>query len=235
MPGGPASIPWQGIDCSGPGIYLVRLAADAQGDPAAARSRAQRAEQDLNHVIDSTSLANEFARTALGYVQEVFRVARRLSGDPEVAADLTQETFLQAWKSFHRYEPGTNCRAWLYRILLNVWSHERRRRTRDPVLFSSDALDLEMASPDPPVPDDLTGTQVLEALNHLPPAQRSIVILADVEDLSYRDIAEILQIPIGTVMSRLSRARRALRQELAGYARKMGIGLRAAGDGERER
>ncbi len=185
-------------------------------------------------MIDSTPPGNEFARAALGYVPEVFRVARRLCGDSEVAADLTQETFLQAWKSFHRFEPGTNCRAWLYRILVNVWSHERRRRTREPVLLSTDAVDVETAS-DPPVPDHLTGTQVLEAVNRLPPSHRSIVILADVEDLSYREIAEILQIPVGTVMSRLSRARRALRQELAAYARTMGIGLQTASDGERER
>lgn len=182
-----------------------------------------------------TSLANEFARTALSHLPEVFRLARRLSGDADMAADLLQETYLQAWKSFHRFEAGTNCRAWLYRILLNVWSHERRRRTRDPIVFGSEPGDLETVSAEPPIPDDLTGTQVLEALNRLPAAHRSIVILADVEDLSYREIAEILQIPIGTVMSRLSRGRRALRQELASYARTLGIGLRVAGPGERQR
>jgi RNA polymerase sigma-70 factor (ECF subfamily) len=181
-----------------------------------------------------TSAADDFTATALSHVPDIFRLARRLSGDGDVASDLTQETFLQAWRSFHRFEPGTNCRAWLYRILLNVWSHERRRRTRDPVVLGNDPVDVELASADPPIPDDLDGTQVLEAVNRLPAAHRSIVILADVEDLSYREIAEILQIPIGTVMSRLSRARRALRQELGSYARSIGIGKRAAGEGEQE-
>ena len=179
--------------------------------------------------------ATEFARTALIHVPDVFRLARRLSGDPEIAADLTQETFLQAWRSFTRFEPGTNCRAWLYRILVNVWSHERRRRTREPILFDSEAVNPETSLYDPPVPDTLTAAQVLDALERLPVAQRSIVILADVEELSYREIAEVLEIPIGTVMSRLSRARRALRQELAEYARSLGIGLRAAIPHERDR
>jgi RNA polymerase sigma-70 factor (ECF subfamily) len=180
--------------------------------------------------------ANEFARTALIHVPDVYRVARRLCGDADVAGDLTQETFLQAWQSFHRFELGTNCRAWLYRILLHVWSHERRRRTREPILFDSDAAELGTPFYDPPVPDNLTAPEVLEALDRLPPAHRNIVILADVEDLSYREIAEILEIPIGTVMSRLSRARRVLRQDLADHARGLGIGLRAAGNrDERER
>ena len=177
----------------------------------------------------------DFTRAALAHIPDVFRLARRLSGDAEVAADLTQETFLQAWRSFTRFEPGTNCRAWLYRILFHVWSHERRRRTREPILFDSEAVNPETSFYDPPIPDALTASQVLAALGRLPVAQRSIVILADVEDLSYREIAEILEIPIGTVMSRLSRARRALRRELPEYARSMGLGLRAAGPRGRDR
>lgn len=186
-------------------------------------------------MTDSASAANEFARTALSHLHDVFRLARRLCGDSDVAADLAQETFLQAWRSFHRFEPGTNCRAWLYRILLHVWSHERRRRTREPILFDSEVADVETPLYDPPIPDNLSEAQVLEALDRLAPGHRAIVLLSDVEDLSYREIAEILEIPIGTVMSRLSRARRTLRHELGEYARSLGIGLRVTGNRERQR
>jgi RNA polymerase sigma-70 factor (ECF subfamily) len=162
--------------------------------------------------------AAEFQEAAWPYLGAVYRFAWRLSRDASVAEDLTQETFLQAWRSFRRFERGTNCRAWLFGILGFVWSHERRRRGREPVVYD-DAI-VEAASPcsEPPIPDHLTDADVLAALDCLPRVLRETILLTDVEGFTYREASNLLGIPLGTVMSRLNRGRRLLRAELSDHA-----------------
>lgn len=164
-------------------------------------------------------VARDFRDTAVVHYRSVFRVARFLARDPGVAEDLTQDTFLRAWTAFPRFQQGTNCRAWLIGILYHVWSHERRRRGRTPVLFDSDAVAANVVVYSPPTPEGLTDEAVLAAFEAMAPELREVVLLADVEELKYREIAALLDIPLGTVMSRLNRARRSLRQALAAERR----------------
>jgi RNA polymerase sigma-70 factor (ECF subfamily) len=164
------------------------------------------------------SRREEFDRAALVHVPELLRVASRLCGSAEAGEDLLQETFLQAWRSFHRFEPGTNCRAWLYKILLFTFSAQNRRRARQPLLVDLDAAGETALSVDVRTPDPLTVEAVRAAFDQLPEHFRTLLVLVDVEGLSYREAAAALDIPIGTVMSRLSRGRGLLRLALARHA-----------------
>jgi RNA polymerase sigma-70 factor (ECF subfamily) len=168
--------------------------------------------------------AAEFQRIALVHLDVTFRFAYRLSRDAAVAQDLTQETFLRAWRGFERFDRLLPARPWLFGILYHVWQHERRRRARIPVLIDSAILRDEALAWDPPVPQGFTDDDVVAALDRLPEAIRDTVLLADVEELSYRSVSEVISVPMGTVMSRLSRGRGLLRQALADYAQRRGIG-----------
>ena len=161
---------------------------------------------------------DEFDRTALGHVPELLRVASRLCGSSDAGEDLLQETYLQAWRSFHRFEPGTNCRAWLYRILLFTYSAQKRQRTRRPFLVDLDAAGETALGVEVATPDALTTEAVRVAFDQLPEHFRTPVLLVDVEGLTYREAAEVMDVPIGTVMSRLSRGRALLRVALARHA-----------------
>lgn len=165
-----------------------------------------------------------FDAEAMPHLNDIFRAASRILGDRSRAEDVTQEVYLQAWKSFSKFEIGTNCKAWLYRILFNCLSHHRRKWFRFPLLKESEEFLAESIASRPPVPERLTDEEILRALDGLNEDFRSIVMLVDVEEFSYREAAEILRIPIGTVMSRLNRARRLLREELSEIARSYGIG-----------
>lgn len=140
---------------------------------------------------------------------DIYRAARRVVGDPGRAEDLTQEVYLEAWKSFHRYQPGTNCRAWLMKILFYRISHQRRlwRRIQDRFERPLERDPVYV----PPVGEAISDADLLGALDRLTVDARTIVLLVDVEEFSYKEAAEVLGIPAGTVMSRLSRARRQLR------------------------
>ena len=159
----------------------------------------------------------DFESEALPYLNELYRTAVRLTGSPTEAQDIVQNVFLQAWKSFHRFEPGTNCRAWLFKMLLNEIRHHRRRLGNSKLADDEGALS-ETAFEEP-VSQAVTDEDILAALESLPAEFREVVLLADVEDFTYRQIAEILSIPVGTVMSRLSRGRRQLRLKLKGFHR----------------
>jgi RNA polymerase sigma-70 factor (ECF subfamily) len=168
--------------------------------------------------------ADEFEKAALPHLSELYRTAARLLGDGAKAEDVVQETYLQAWKSFARFEPGTNCRAWLFKILVNTIHHHRRswfhlRRVRD-----SEEILEKTAVGAAPIPERLAQGEILRALDGLPPDYRAAVVLADVQEFSYKEIAELLDVPIGTVMSRLSRGRKLLRERLSGLAGAYGIG-----------
>lgn len=132
---------------------------------------------------------------------------------------------MQAWKSFEHYEPGTNCRAWLYKILFNKFDHHRRKKyTRAKYFQEADDLTFLTAGYQAPVPGNLTDAEVIAALNKLPDHYRSVVLLADVQEFDYKEVAAILDIPIGTVMSRLNRGRGQLKKSLARVAGEYGIG-----------
>jgi RNA polymerase sigma-70 factor (ECF subfamily) len=162
-----------------------------------------------------------FEELALGYANQLFRVALRLLRQHEKAEDLVQETYLQAWKSFHRFERGTNLRAWLFKIMFNV-HYANLRRNRLEIIPVEETI-FDTLAYDPPTPQSVTEEEVLAALERLPRDFQIPVILADIEELSYLEIAEALNIPKGTVMSRLHRGRKLLRMELVHYAKNYGL------------
>jgi RNA polymerase sigma-70 factor, ECF subfamily len=171
----------------------------------------------------------DFEQVALPHLDSLFRLALWLERDRHQAEDLVQETFAQALQSFHRFQRGTNCRAWLVSILQHLRSNRRRSLARQPPLSDVDVGDLEeqlaeTLAYEPPTPQGLSEDEVMLAVKKLAPAFQEAILLADVEQFSYKEIAEILGIPLGTVMSRLHRARKLLRTELTAYANARGIG-----------
>ena len=171
-----------------------------------------------------------FEEEALELSDQVYRVARRLVGTREEAEDLMQETYARAFRSWRQYQPGTNLSAWLLRILTNINIDRGRRQQRTPQTTSIDEAGdyflynkLEAAAPDgnpaeERVLDRLSQDTVVEALSDVPHDFRDVVVLVDIGEFSYADAAQILDIPIGTVMSRLHRGRRILKKTLADRA-----------------
>ncbi len=165
----------------------------------------------------------DFESTVLPHLDGVFRLAMWLVRERTEAEDLVQETFTQAFQSFHRFRPGTNARAWLLSIMRHLRANRYRARRRAPAASAMDG-ELERIPAPETTPQHVTEAEVLEALVDLPAGYQEVVLLCDVEELSYREIAGVLDIPIGTVMSRLHRARRLLRSALSTYAAARGIG-----------
>ena len=157
----------------------------------------------------------EFESSALPHLNEIYRAAMAMFGNPAEAEDLAQEVFTEAWRSFHRFEPGTNCRAWLFKILMHKASHHRRRWFRRLKQNPIDEVLENTLEAQPSIPAEITDEEMLAALGRIPDQFRSILLLADVQEFSYKEVASILSVPIGTVMSRLSRARAHLRRELS--------------------
>lgn len=166
------------------------------------------------------------------HLAALYRAAKFMVQNVAEAEDLVQEVYLEALKSFHRFEPGTNCKAWLFRILFHRLHHLRRRLMKSSLEDTLAPQDTLAAQPE--APQEIRDEDVLAALDKVPPAFREVVLMADVEEFSYKEIAETLKLPLGTVMSRLSRGRKLLREELAGVARAYGIGTGAnqAAEGE---
>lgn len=181
----------------------------------------------------SPSADKEFAAVALPLLPDVARVARALVRDPADADDLVQETFLRAYRYWHTFERGTDCRRWLSQICRNVLADSRRRgrletAVEDAELESLAAIRVHRAALAAGLGDlysriDL-GPAILAAIAKLDPIFREIVVLSDIEELSYDEIAAQLEIPIGTVRSRLYRARRHLQEDLMTYALDAGYG-----------
>lgn len=185
-------------------------------------------------VVDQQRLDERFEREAIPLLSELYGGALRLTRNPSDAEDLLQETFLRAYRGFASFKEGTNLRAWLYRILTNAFINIYRKRQREPQTVSDsdveewylyDKLGAEgaEASAEAQVLDSLPDEDVQEALAGLPDQFRLAVLLADVEGFSYKEIAEILDVPIGTVMSRLHRGRRALERRLWDVMRDRGL------------
>ncbi|HOA88986.1 MAG TPA: sigma-70 family RNA polymerase sigma factor [Propioniciclava tarda] len=186
--------------------------------------------------------AERFERDALVFLDQLYGAALRMTRNPADAEDVVQETYAKAFASFHQFEPGTNLKAWLYRILTNTYINSYRKKQRQPQL--SDGTDVEdwqlhraeqhtsdgLRSAEMEALDLMPDSVVTEAMNALSPNFRLAVYLADVEGFAYKEIAEIMETPIGTVMSRLNRGRAQLRRALADHARELGIIKDEAGD-----
>ncbi len=171
-----------------------------------------------------------FEAEAMPLLPDLFGVAMWRVRERHAAEDLVQETFTEALKSFHRYERGTNCRAWLVTIMYHVLSKRLRANSRLRLVSDSEERIAQTVAYEPPTPEGITEEEVLRALGQLPAQFQEVVMLSDVEDLSYKEIAGVLGVPIGTVMSRLHRGRKILRAELAAYANARGIGLERSVD-----
>ena len=170
------------------------------------------------------------------YLRPLYSTAVRLTTNPVEAEDLVQETYLRAFRSYGTFRSGTNLRAWLFRILTNAHINRYRAKKRrpeetaldeveDPTLHLRLRDDVKYGkSAEDELLEQFSEGRVIDAVEGLAPAYRQAVLLADVEGFSYKEIAEILEIPIGTVMSRLHRGRQVLRRELAEYAAAVGLG-----------
>lgn len=193
------------------------------------------------HVV-SLSPRERFEKDALPYLQELYASAMRMTRQKESAEDLVSEVYTRAWKAFDQFQPGTNLRAWLYKILTNTYINHYRHKQREPQMIDLDKPDESEESTGGALYDRLVNTrehpsenpeQVLSnrlldrdltlAIDRLPEEFRMVVILADVQNFSYQDIADMLQIPIGTVRSRLWRGRRLLQQNLWSRAVEAGV------------
>jgi len=170
----------------------------------------------------SLSAERRFELEAMPHLQELTRTAVRVMGDRTRAEDVVQDAFLQAWRSFSRFEPGTNCRAWLYKILFHCMHHYRRKWFRLAVVRPMDEYTEATAAYTPAIPEHLTDEDFVAALDRVPGDFRAAILLVDVEEFAYKEAAEILGVPIGTVMSRLYRGRRILREQLTSIAPEFG-------------
>ncbi len=172
-------------------------------------------------------MLKDFEEEAMPFTQDLFRVAMFLKRNRDEAEDLVQETIMQAFKSFHRYEMGTNCKAWLTTIMYNTHYKQLKKITRLKLVSDKDELIAKTVPFEAPIPERLTDDEIITSLEKVPQQFKEIVVLCDVEGFSYKEIASMMDIPIGTVMSRLHRGRKVLRGELAVYARSFGIGDQA--------
>lgn len=170
---------------------------------------------------------DRFVATAVPFMRNVYSAALRLSGKPDVAEDVTQDTYLRAFRTFDRFESGTDCKSWLltimHSVLINRYHYARRHPetpldTIDPENVALAASDQQLAA----VIERLSAPDVAAALASLPEAFRSAVVLVDMEDLTYEEAARVLDCPVGTVRSRLYRARRLLYNALLHHARRAG-------------
>jgi RNA polymerase sigma-70 factor (ECF subfamily) len=181
-----------------------------------------------------------FEEQAMEFMPSLYAAALRMTRNPSDAEDLVQETYLKAYRGFHGFEEGTNLKAWLYRILTNTYINLYRKRQREPLQSNSDTIeDWQLAraeshtstglrSAEAEALDHLPDSDVKRALQSIPEEFRLAVYFADVEGFAYKEISDIMNTPIGTVMSRLHRGRRMLRDMLADYAAERGF--KAAGE-----
>ena len=179
----------------------------------------------------------DFERDAMQYTRQLYSAAMRMTRNPADAEDLVQETYLKAYRAYHTFQEGTNLKAWLYRILTNTYINKYRKDSRRPSevdlgtvedmylyrrLGSEESAEAARTTEDR-VLDGLVESDLKHAVEELPESFRMPVLLADLEGFSYKEIAEILDIPIGTVMSRLHRGRKAMQKRLWEFAKQRGL------------
>jgi RNA polymerase sigma-70 factor (ECF subfamily) len=181
---------------------------------------------------------DRFEADALPFLDQLYSAGLRMTRSPHDAEDLVQETYAKAFSAFHQFTPGTNLKAWLYRILTNTYINSYRKKQRQPQQVTDEIEDWQVAAAEAHTSSGLKSAE-MEALEHLPDSDvkdalqqlpddfRYAVYLADVEGFPYKEIAEIMDTPIGTVMSRLHRGRRMLRELLSDYARDRGMAVAA--------
>jgi RNA polymerase sigma-70 factor (ECF subfamily) len=190
------------------------------------------------NTVDTESAAERtarFERDAMPLLDQLYSAAMRFTHNPQDAEDLVQDTFAKAYASFHQYQDGTNLKAWMYRILTNTFLNSYRKKQREPLQSDADGVEdwqlvraeahtsRGLRSAETEALDHLPDSDVKKALQELPSDFRMAVYLADVEGFAYKEIAEIMDTPIGTVMSRLNRGRSMLRTLLQDYARERGL------------
>jgi len=207
--------------------YVMSTSASTSDSPSAAADSGHAETPDERHA--------RFEGEALQYLDQLYAAALRMTRNPADAEDVVQETYAKAYASFHQFTPGTNLKAWLYRILTNTYINSYRKKQREPQLSDGENIeDWQLAraeshtssglkSAEVVALENLPDSDVKAALQELTPDFRLAVYLADVEGFSYKEIAEIMGTPIGTVMSRLNRGRNQLRNLLADYARERGL------------
>lgn len=196
---------------------------------------------DTDQASSEGQKRRQFEEEALPHLDAVYRFALRLSGSPSTAEDLVQDTYYRAWRSWEQYTVGTKCKSWLFTICRNVFLRKRERSQRhDEILTEQAPEDPETLSRENPVfaaskdhdPEGdffrgLVDDEVLEAIDDLPEEYRIAVVLSDLEGMTYKEVAELMEVPVGTVKSRLFRGRRMLQEKLYEYAVSMGyIGRR---------
>ncbi|HLS93616.1 MAG TPA: sigma-70 family RNA polymerase sigma factor [Microbacterium sp.] len=195
-------------------------------------------EADIPPIADPR---DQFEEQALPYMDQLYGAAMRMARNPQDAADLVQDTFVKAFASWDKFTQGTNLKAWLYRILTNTYINGYRKKQREPYQGAIDDLEdwqlggaesttaSSSRSAEAEAIDRMPASAVKDALQELSADFRMVVYLADVEGFAYQEIADIMETPIGTVMSRLHRGRRLLRDKLRGYAAERGIGAAKTG------
>lgn len=177
---------------------------------------------------------SQFEAEALVHMDSIYSSALYMTKNERDAEDLTQDTFLKAFRNFHQYKPGTNCRAWLFRIMVNTFLNKNRRKTRemsfldevevnDPNASMVTEGSAHLLDPEAGYLHQLFSDTVKSALEGIPADFRTAVVLADLQDFSYKEIADIMDCPVGTVMSRIFRGRRLLQKRLRDYAVDQGI------------
>jgi RNA polymerase sigma-70 factor (ECF subfamily) len=214
-------------------LLLDAPVAAAAASPSQARSVDSRVMTEMTDEL--AERRRLFQEQALPFMDQLYGAAMRMTKNPADAADLVQETFVKAFAAFAQFEQGTNLKAWLYRILTNTFINVYRKKQRDPYQGTIDELEdwqlggAESAtstttrSAEAEAIDRMPASAVKDALQSIPEDFRLAVYFADVEGFSYQEIADIMKTPVGTVMSRLHRGRRLLRDLLADYARERGI------------